>query len=98
MRLGLAFGDELLTNQQRKRQVGQFVAVNMTELAVAEAEFRSTKPVPAGRHSRPRRHLANDRLIDAFRHARVLNSPENGQSSVFSLQFSVVSSQNPPLE
>jgi len=71
MRLGLALGDDPLTNEQRKRKIGQAVAVNMSQLAPPEPKLNPAKSVRPAGHTRPRGYFPHDRLLDALGHASI---------------------------
>ena len=68
MRLRSAGRDELLAHEQRKRQVGETTAVDVPELTPAASEFGAAEPMPADRHARPRRHFADDGVVDGLGH------------------------------
>ena len=68
MRLGSAGSDELVANQQRKRQVDEAVAVNVAKLAPSKREFGAAEPVPSSGDSRPRCNFADDGGVDGLSH------------------------------
>ena len=65
--LGSAGGDQFVAYANRKWQVGPSAAVQMAQLAAADAKFDAAKTVRRDRHLRPRRHFTNDPLLDALR-------------------------------
>ena len=65
MRFGATGRDELFADEQRKRQICEPVAMQMSQLAASEPKFNSAETVWTGRHARPRRYLTRDRLLDA---------------------------------
>src|SRR2546427_8194917 len=67
MRLGATCRDELLADEQWKREIRQPVAVQMSQLAPSEPKLNSAKSVRAGRHARPCRYLTRERLLVALR-------------------------------
>src|SRR5437867_992317 len=79
MRFGATCRDELLADEQWKRQIRQPVAVQMSQLAPSEPKLNPAKSVRSGRHARPRRYLTRDRLLDALGHVCILpGSPTFG--------------------
>lgn len=65
--LGSAGGDEFVAHANGKRQVGPSAAVQVAQLAAADAKFDAAKTVRRDGHVRPRRHFTNDLLLDALR-------------------------------
>ena len=68
MRLGQTVGDDFVADQQREWQIGQPTPVHVAELTPAESQFGAAKPVRTGRHTRPGRHGADDRIVNAVAH------------------------------
>src|SRR5580704_722503 len=62
VRAGPARGDQLVAHAAREGKVGDPVAVEVTELAAADAEFDAAEPVRSGLHPRPRLHGFGDLL------------------------------------
>jgi hypothetical protein len=56
MRASATFGDQLVSDAPRERQVGDAVAVEMPELAPAEPELDPAESVRRGFHAGPRLH------------------------------------------
>src|SRR5439155_6846028 len=68
MRFSLAGRDQLFADEQRKWQVCESVAVQMTQLPAPEPKLYPTKSVWSGRYARPRGHFTHDGLLDTFGH------------------------------
>ena len=54
MRLGAACGDELAADRDGKRQVGKSIAMHVSELAAADAEFDAAESMRRNRDAFPR--------------------------------------------
>jgi hypothetical protein len=62
MRPGPAGRDQLIADATRERKVSDPVAMQMPELAPAEAKLDSAKPMRPDLHVRPRAHRGGDPL------------------------------------
>ena len=72
MRFGLALRDQLLSDEEGKRQVSQPIAVHMSQLAPPESKLRPAKSVRSARDTGPRRYFPYDCLQDALGHVCAL--------------------------
>jgi hypothetical protein len=60
VRAGATGGDELVANAAREGEVGQAVAVQVTELSTAEQELDTSEAMGPCRDARPGQHLPTD--------------------------------------
>ncbi len=66
MTLGSAGGDQFVAHPNRKRQVCPSAAVQVAQLAAADAKFDAAETVRRHRHIRPGRHFTNDPLLEVL--------------------------------
>ena len=69
VRAGAALGDQLVADPARERKVGDPVAMEMPELAPANAELDAAESVRRSFHARPRLHDGCDVLTCVHTHA-----------------------------
>ena len=60
VRAGPTLGDQLVAYAAGERQIGDAVAVEVTELTPAQAELGAAEPVRRRFHARPRLHCCRD--------------------------------------
>jgi hypothetical protein len=68
MPFGIARGDQLFTNADRKPEIRKPVTVQVSKLAAPDPEFHSAEPVGCDDDAVPCRHFADDLLVDCFGH------------------------------
>lgn len=70
MRLSLAVLDQVVSDEQRERQIGQPAAVQVSQLTSPDPELGPAEPVTAGGDPWPRRDFARDGVVNGFTHGR----------------------------
>jgi hypothetical protein len=68
VRLGPVFRDQLLAHANRKRQVGEMIPVQVSELATAEAKLDSAEAMRHDAHAFPAGDFARDLCCDRIVH------------------------------